>query len=183
MVKLSLKDPSQVLQELFEGPSTVTSVLEAVTGERVVADVLELRNVEATAENSLELEPGHSVTRRSAVLKGVTSGRRYVRAVSLYAPDRLPEFVGDQLANTNGPIGRILVDHGLRTNREGLARPEPLLLESVATSDSQVEAVWTRQYLLLVDHQPAFVIHEEFLSSVLALALGEREIPRVDKVR
>ena len=38
--------------------------------------------------------------------------------MSLYALERLPDAVGQRLANTSKPIGRILVDHGLSTNRE-----------------------------------------------------------------
>ena len=65
---------------LRESPDTVTQVLEALTGERIVADVVRQQLVAAEAENVLGVSAGHTLMHRVAFLRGDVSARAYVYA-------------------------------------------------------------------------------------------------------
>jgi chorismate lyase len=150
-------------------PGTVTELLEELTGEPLVADVLHQHPREAGRDNDLGVAPGQVVTYRAAVLKGKATGVPYVYAESIYQPERLPDGAGRALAGTSDPIGRILAAHGLAVAREDLARRAgavgvPGWVEARA---QPAEIVWRRAYRLTVGGAAVFAITEWFCRSVL----------------
>ena len=98
---------------LREGPDTVTQILEGLTGEPIVADVVRQYPTAAEeADSVLGVPMGHPLMHRIAVLRGGATARPYVYAESTFVPDRLPEEAQRQLAGTSEPIGRIMMAHG-----------------------------------------------------------------------
>jgi hypothetical protein len=56
------------LRTLLDGPDTVTHLLETLTGELLVADVVRQHPVSAGTDNLLGVAVGRHVTQRIAVL-------------------------------------------------------------------------------------------------------------------
>ena len=167
MVPLMVSDATDLMQ-LLDSPDTVTHLLENLTGELVVAEVVRQYSVMAGQDNSLGVAAGHAMTHRISVLKGRNSDEPYLYAESTFVPERLPEVVSAQLERTSDPIGRVLVANGLGMKREPLPQPEGAGAD-VPSTDVELasEIVWSRAYRLTIDGQPVFVIHEWFLRSVL----------------
>jgi chorismate lyase len=160
--------PAEQLHELFDGPDTVTRVLETLTAEALVADVVSQCLVAAGRGNPLGVDVGQGLIRRVAVLRGRTTGRPYVCARSLFAPHLLREPERARLAQTSDPIGRVLADHDGDLSREPLDGPEPLPAAVSSISGATAgDVVWSRAYRLLIDGRPLFVIDEWFLRAVL----------------
>jgi chorismate-pyruvate lyase len=161
-------DPSDLQRKLLHEPGAVTHFLEALTGERIIAEVVRQYLVPASADNELELTAGKAMTNRTAVLRGLTTNRPYLYAESAFAPERLPKGAREQLSRTTDPIGRVLVAHGVGLVRESLPRPKVLGVEAgTPVIDLGSEIVWSRAYRLIIDGLPAFAIREWFLRSVL----------------
>jgi chorismate-pyruvate lyase len=156
---------------LLESGNTVTQVLETLTGEQIVADVVRHDPIEAETDNLFGVPTGHPLVDRIAVLKGGTSARPYVYAESMFVPDRLPEKARQELAGTHEPIGRILMGHGFDLTRQVLPESDvlahPTSASAVATGDRTDEVIWARGYLLLLDAVPVFAIREWFYATVL----------------
>ena len=110
---------------LRDNPDTVTHLLEALTGEPLVADVV--RQVLAAGRSPQHARGGRGqpVTHRIAVLQGGVTMVPYVYAESAYVPGRLPEAARFQLEHTKDPIGRVLAAHGLAHAGRTLPRPGP----------------------------------------------------------
>lgn len=163
--------PFELQRALLDGPDTVTDFLETLTGERLVADPVRHRPMAAADPNDLGVAAGRELTRRTALLKGGTSGRPYVYAASLFVPDRLPERVRAQLEEGTDPIGRVLAAHGLRPVRVPLARSErPEGPDDDGSGDLPgltPAIVWSRAYRLTRDGLTLFAIREWFLRPVL----------------
>jgi chorismate-pyruvate lyase len=159
---------SAELEHWFDDSSgTVTHLIEELTGELVVADVVRQQPMEAGQDNGLGVAAGQVVTFRAAVLKGQSTGRPYLYAESIYQPERLPEPARRQLAQTSDPIGRMLAVHGLTAAR---AASLTRLGERGGPTWAQVapaEIVWNRAYRLTVGGDPVFAITEWFCRSVL----------------
>jgi chorismate-pyruvate lyase len=168
-------DASGLRQALLRGPQTVTGFLEAITGERLVADVIRRDTEPAGRANDLAVATGRPVTVRTAVLRGSASGRRYVYAESTFVPERLPDSVRARLAETADPIGRVLVDHGLAPGREPVPGPRapPAGLEPGLAG----EIVFARAYRLVIEGAPVFAIREWFLRPVLDALGPSRAVP------
>jgi chorismate-pyruvate lyase len=157
---------SSLSRLLRDNPDTVTHLLEELTGEPLVADVVRQYSMPAEAGNSLGVGAGQSMTHRIAVLKGGMTLTPYVYAESTFVPARLPEAACLQLERTSDPIGRVLAAHGLAHVREELPASgsgTPRVLD-VAAGASAV--VWSRAYRLTIDDLPVFAISEWFLRSV-----------------
>jgi chorismate-pyruvate lyase len=164
---------------LRDNPDTVTHLLEELTGEPLVADVVRQFSRPAEAGNTLGVGAGQTMTHRIAVLKGGVTAVPYVYAESAFAPGRLPDVARLQLEETSDPIGRILAAHGLAYVREestasGPGTPQALdLMDSGAGGGAGASGasgasaiVWSRAYVLRIDGLPVFAIAEWFLRSV-----------------
>jgi chorismate-pyruvate lyase len=161
-------DPSDLQRRLIDAPGAVTDFLEALTGERLIAEVVCQCPVTAAVDNDLGVTAGMAMTHRTAVLRGFTTHRPYVYAESIFVPNRLPEQASQQLAGTADPIGRVLVAHGVGLVRKPLPRAEvPGMYGPTTVIDLGSEIVWSRAYRLMIDGLPAFAIREWFLRSVL----------------
>jgi chorismate-pyruvate lyase len=155
---------------LQESRDTVTQILETLTGEQIVADVVRHDPIVAQADNVFGVPTGHPLVDRVAVLRGVMSARPYVYAESMFVADRLPEKAQQELAGTSEPIGRILMAHGFDLARHALSEPDaprqPRAAPAVAVGDGTDEVIWARAYLLLLDDVPVFAIREWFYAAV-----------------
>jgi chorismate-pyruvate lyase len=158
---------------LRDNPDTVTHLLEELTGEPLVADVVRQYSMTAEAPNALGVAAGQTVTHRIAVLKGAVTMVPYVYAESAFVPARLPGAARLQLEQTSDPIGRVLAAHGLACVREetsasGPGTPRALDRTEARASDAAgADAiVWSRAYNLTIDGLPVFAICEWFFRSV-----------------
>jgi chorismate-pyruvate lyase len=160
--------PSSLPLLLRDNPDTVTHLLEALTGEPLVADVVRQYSMPAEAGNTLGVGAGQTITQRIAVLKGGVTMVPYVYAESAFVPARLPESARLQLERTSDPIGRVLAAHGLDHAREETPSPglpgTPRALDAAVRGASAV--VWSRTYRLTIDDLPVFAICEWFFRSV-----------------
>ncbi len=165
---MTTSSPSELRKALIDGSFTVTHLLETLTGEPLVAEVVRQNQVRASSDNDLGVNAGHAVTRRSAVLRGCVTDLPYLYAESMFVAERLPVQVRAQLERTNDPIGRVLVAHGLQLDRQPLPQPDPLgasAPSSVAGFASEVAL--SRAYRLMSDGVPIFTIREWFLRWVV----------------
>ena len=143
---------------------TVTQFIEAYTLEPV--EVLRLEQGEArlaAADRWLYLPAGALVIRRRVMLQGRESGRFFAWADSLIAAERLSPAVRRALDCDGGGLGRILVDTGAETRREGLWYG----LEQCSEAPHEVAAAWqgeflTRTYRVLAGARPMMLITERF---------------------
>jgi chorismate-pyruvate lyase len=168
--------PSPLPRLLRDNPDTVTHLLEGLTGEPLVAEVVHQYSRPADARNTLGVGAGETVTHRIAVLKGGVTMVPYVYAESAFVPARLPEAARLQLEQTRHPIGRVLAAHGLAHLREenpGSGPGTPRALDGIAPGASPI--VWSRAYRLTIDELPVFAICEWFFRSVQDAA--ERTMP------
>lgn len=167
MAPLMGSNPTDLERRLDNG-DTVTHFLETLTGELLVAEVVRQYPVMAGTDNALGVTAGHAATHRISVLKGRSTDVAYLYAESTFVPERLPHEVRAQLERTSDPIGRVLVAHGLGLKREPLLQRGPVGVHLPSTDvDLASEIVWSRQYRLTIDGQPAFAIGEWFFRSVL----------------
>jgi chorismate-pyruvate lyase len=152
----------------LESAETVTRLLETLTGEVLLADVVRQYPVMAEAGNAVGVPVGQVLTQRDAVLKGRTTNASYLYAESLFAPERLPERARVQLAETDDPIGRVLAQHAAKLAREALPRPQRAgPPDGISIAASAADVVWARAYRLMIDGLPVFAISEWFFASVV----------------
>jgi chorismate-pyruvate lyase len=163
-------EPTTLGRLLLESRDTVTQLLQSITGEPLVAEVIS-QTARPPGQGDLSgvgVGVGEPVVERIALLKGRASATPYVYAESVYPPAGLPEPVRRHLAETDHPIGRVLLDHGLRLHRHDIPTPPdgpPAPLDAMAAASGAV--AWWRSYLLVVDDAPVFFIREWFFRSVV----------------
>jgi chorismate-pyruvate lyase len=158
---------------LRDNPDSVTHLLETLSGEPLVADVVRQYPMGASAGasgaagNELGVSGGGAIIQRVAVLRGAITATPYVYAESAFVRERLPAPLWTRLERTGDPIGRVLAAHGVPLQRDDLPPPpEPWRLgRDSGVPDTPV--VWARAYRLMVDDLPAFAIREWFFRSVL----------------
>jgi chorismate-pyruvate lyase len=179
-------DAEALQRLLLDSRDTATHFLEVLTGEPLLAEVVQqssvvhqtdvVRQTPGMHDAALSSGPGgvfdvtagEEVLRRIAVLRGRVSAIPYVYAESTYLPGRLPDPVQRRLAGTTDPIGRVLSEHGLRQRRHEVSPPQagaPPPIDGTAAASGAV--VCWRAYRLDVDEVPVFAIAEWFFRSVL----------------
>lgn len=144
-------------------PGTVTEYLEALAGEPVDAEVMSQRHARAPAENVFGLAAGAGLVRRTALLKGRSSGRAFVYAGSTMAVERLPAAVLRRLEASREPIGRVLVDQGLQLTREPVGGPPDPSPEGARVVAALGGCVLSRRYRIVVGEEIAIDVSEWFL--------------------
>ncbi len=116
---------------LLTADGTVTTLLEACTGEPIVTRTTRQAGP-ATLEEMLqaigrwwhpdprllELTPAERLIARRVMLRGARSGVGHVLAESLVVPDRLRGQIADCLARPGASLGRLLATHELESRRE-----------------------------------------------------------------
>jgi chorismate-pyruvate lyase len=127
----SLPEIDPLDRMLLTADGTVTTLLEACTGEPIVT-----RTTRQTGPGThdrlreapgcwwhpnarrLQLAPTERLIARRVTLRGARSGTAYVLAESLVAPDRLPDRVADRLQRAGASLGRLLIAGLLDTRRD-----------------------------------------------------------------
>ena len=123
-------DVDPVDRMLLTADGTVTTLLEACTGEPIVTRTTRqsgpapLERVLAAAgrwwhpdAQLIELAPAKRVVARRVTLRGACSHGAYVLAESLVAPDRLPGVSAECLLRVGASLGRLLAGRELETRR------------------------------------------------------------------
>ena len=151
---------------LHHSKGTVTEFLEHLAGEPVDADVLSQDAGPAGPDNSLGLEPDAELIRRSVLLTGRTSGRRFVYAESTIAMERLPWAARLSLESTREPIGRVLRRNGLEIRREPLPGSPIPVRATEGIIDLVDGAALCRRYRIALGSEEAIVVSEWFLQTV-----------------
>ncbi|MHB8431792.1 MAG: chorismate--pyruvate lyase family protein [Acidimicrobiales bacterium] len=162
-----MESSSGLARALDRTTGTVTAFLELLVGEPLDAEVRHHLIAEAEASNGLQIDEGHPVLHRSAVLKGRGSGQPYVYAETTVVLSRVSERFHQRLTSSSDPIGRILSEEGIGVTREPLpetSRPTlPLLPQR---GESLGGCVLARTYRLRIEGVPSMVISEWFLASL-----------------
>lgn len=146
---------------------TVTAFLEGVAGERIDVDVVAQAMDEAGPGSRLGLGRFDPLLRRTALLAGHDTGRVFVYAESQIATGRLTDEVVRRLREGRDPIGRILVEHGIESRRQLLdGEPEP------SGDPGAFGSLWSRTVLarctlIRVGSDPAVLVSEWFLDTVV----------------
>jgi chorismate-pyruvate lyase len=142
---------------------TVTRFLEELVGEPVDARDRRHETTTAGPANALDVDEGHPVLLRAAVLQGRHSARRYVRARSVVVPSRLSPTFCRRLETTTEPIGRLLIGEGLRFTRSALSTPLDRTASRSGRRPVSEDMLSVRRYRLDVEGVPVMVVSEWFL--------------------
>ena len=107
-----------ILRILERTEGSVTTIIEALTGEKVEIKTIEQKVIEADRESAriLEIDEGEEVNYR--VVEIVSAGEVFARAISITPLSRLDERFRDDLMKADIPIGRIIRKHKLEVRRE-----------------------------------------------------------------
>jgi len=144
---------------------TVTSFLENLVGEPIVARERSQNPSRAQPSNPLQVPAGHPLIFRTAVLRGRTSGRSYVYAETLLVPNRLSINVRRRLERSSDPIGRILEDEEIPVTRLSLRGPAPDSASISPVTGTEVgDPLLARTYRVDSAGTPLMVITEWFLA-------------------
>jgi chorismate-pyruvate lyase len=148
---------------LRQNGSTVTAFLEHLAGEPVDAHERRHATIQAASPNSLFVDEGYPLLRRSALLRGRRSAQPYLYAESILVPSRLPNAVLWQLRSSMNPIGRILADEGIDFTRTPL--PSPQRSPAIVSGNTPVpeEYLLARTHQVDIDGLTVMVIAEWFL--------------------
>jgi chorismate-pyruvate lyase len=159
--------PSQLERALSRGDGTVTAFLERLVGEPVDAHRTRHQAARAGTSSYLQVEEGHPLLNRTAVLQGRTSGRAYVYAESVLVPSRLSADFRLRLDSTSDPIGRILDDQAITVTRVPLSGPDRADIGGrTGTRPATGDCLLSRSYRIDAGGAPLMVIAEWFLSSL-----------------
>jgi chorismate-pyruvate lyase len=185
-----------VEQLVLRGDGLTTTSLQILTGETITVEVLGHWTVVvpapgedlvsastlyeatgpdpldylATAHLYLDTTPGERLLVRDVLLIGPTR-TAHGSAELIARMDELPAAVADELAGTEKPIGRLLVEHGVQVRRELRkwgrlpAGPRAMRLDATLTPSSRIPG---RTYLmrLAATGTPLAVLTERFAPHV-----------------
>src|SRR5271157_4961973 len=118
-LEISSLEPLQRVLLVTDG--TLTEILEATFLERIQLIKVAQQVTQANASHAqLDPDPDHkeAVMERKVLLRGEASGRNYAYAESLIAVDRLGPTFGDELLESNTPLGRLWLQYKLETFKE-----------------------------------------------------------------
>lgn len=143
---------------------TVTRFVEAYWQEPVrVTRLAQDESLLPAPERWLELAAGSRVIHRRVLLCGQHTGRFFAWADSLMALERLGPGIRRGLELEGGGLGRILVDTGMETRREGLwfGRERPAEVPDAVRERWRGDFL-SRTYRVLADGRPIMLITERF---------------------
>ena len=153
------------LRILIATNGTLTRILGMVTDEEITVQIIKQQiHPRGTAE------PGHlsgdRILQRHVLLKGRSSGQRFVAAESLIAIDLLPRAITANLIRTECPIGEIMAAARLEAFKEPAdvwIGESPDWLAVAGCQPSQTRTVG-RRYRIIIGGQPVIIITEYFLA-------------------
>ena len=146
---------------------TVTSYLEELVDERIVAKRYHHERIDAPALNDLGVEEGEPLLLRAATLQGSVSGCPYVYAESMIVVSRLPARFFERLETSTDPIGRLLDEARIAATREdvverlGIAMDRPWNFDDIAHG-----CLLARTYRIDSERIPLMLISEWFLGTL-----------------
>lgn len=152
------------LRILIATNGTLTRILGVVTGEEIVVQIVEQQIHPHDIDQWDQLSGGRILQRR-VLLKGSTTGRRFVGAESLVAVDLLPPTIAANLTSTDAPIGEIMAASRLESFKEPAdiwVAESPDWLAAATDQPAQSRTV-SRRYRIIIESQPVIVITEHFL--------------------
>ncbi len=160
-VSVSVLSPFQRALLVIDG--TVTTFIEAYASEPVSIVRVDQHASHAQAEARwLACEPAEAVLRRRTLLKGSMSGTVYAYATSVIVPARLSSQMRAGLEAEPEGLGKILLDSGLETRREGLWYGQEVLADLPAALDFPVMKCLSRSYRVFAGGLPLMLITERF---------------------
>jgi beta-ribofuranosylaminobenzene 5'-phosphate synthase len=145
---------------------SVTQILEAITGKKVMIETLMQKIIPAdpkTAEH-LGISEGDPVNYRVVEIKTAGSREVLIHAISHTPIARLSSDFRDDLMKADIPIGRIIQSHRIEARREILnARVSPATDEAGRIfSIAKHEPLLSRQYRIINGGEPLIFIEEQF---------------------
>jgi chorismate-pyruvate lyase len=153
---------------LLGSTGLLTELLEELSGEPIDAERILHESVAIGPDGPIDVDEGHALLHRAALLRGRVTRTPYLYAESLIDCERLPEAVCAQLQHTNTPLGRALVAQGLEFRRAILGGPrrhpmssDEQLLDLIRSADT------TRSYRILIDDAAVIAVDEWFLPAAL----------------
>ena len=157
------------LRLLIATNGTLTRILGIVANEEIVVQIIK-QNIcpAAPATAGLGQLSAGRFLQRHVLLKGRTSGRRFVAAESLVAIDLLPPEITASLTETECPIGEIMAAGHLETFKEPAdvwigESPDWLALAGCQTPQARTVG---RRYRIIMAGQPVIIITEYFIESL-----------------
>jgi chorismate--pyruvate lyase len=167
--KMELCDLDRDLRILIATNGTLTRILEVMSDEEIRVEIID----QGMSHDSLEIPefrdlPSGRVLRRQILLMGRSSGVPFVAAESLIATDYLPTAIRKTLAETDRPIGEVILSSGLETFKDPAKvwvadMPGWVPRTSDLNSRSKVVA---RRYRQIAGGLPILLITEFFLREV-----------------
>jgi chorismate--pyruvate lyase len=156
------------LRLLIATNGTLTRILAVVADEEIVVQIIG-QNICPDAPGTAglgQLSTGRFL-QRHVLLKGRSSGRRFVAAESLIAIDLLPREITASLTETECPIGEIMAAGHLETFKEPAdvwigESPDWLALAGCQAPQPRTVG---RRYRIIMAGQPVIIITEYFLES------------------
>jgi chorismate-pyruvate lyase len=189
-VPTRLLDIDALDRMLLTADGTVTTLLEACTGESIVtrttrqAGPATLDRIQGDAgrwwqpdARLLGLAPAEQLVARRVTLRGARSGTAYVLAEALVVPDRLPAVIADSLLHAGASLGRLLATGELETRRT--------ILDIVAVRAGEASdylgvepgaTLARRTYTIVFGRQAVAAVTEWLVPGRLTLASGEASV-------
>jgi chorismate-pyruvate lyase len=163
---------------LVTSDGTLTELIEAVTGERILLVRIDQHAVIAEAgTDPLDARAADHVLERSILLQGAGSRINYVHAESRIVASRLPPVLARALTDSDLPIGRLWKLHRLEMFKERAK----LQWRSVGRSsryfgaDADASLV-SRSYRVFTGGRPVALIRERFSPTLLCAAQASRGV-------
>jgi chorismate-pyruvate lyase len=162
--RADIRDLKRDLRILVATNGTLTRVLEVITGEEIAVEIIDQR----THPTSLDFPEFRgpaigSVVQRRIRLVGERSGTPYVAAESLIAEDDLPTDVRRILAETERPIGEVMLASGMETFKEAAEVWLANVPYWARADDKRGAPVVARRYRTIAANVPIMSITEYFL--------------------
>ena len=168
--------PYQILLLLTDG--SVTTLLEAITGDEVIVKTLSQTVIPAdeSIASLLAIMPGAAVNYRVVDLKNRRTGEVLISAISYTPLERLEPGFRDDLMRADIPIGKILKLHNIEARREisdirSFSADISLAARFGVTAGTPF---LSRNYLIIRHDKPFMAIEEMFPISSFS------RIPRVE---
>lgn len=161
---VNLRSITPFQRALVSIDGTVTKFIEAYMLEPVESLLLTQHPQRLLTDHLwLALPAQREVIARQVLLRGRYSATVYAYAVSLLAPERLPQTLLRDLASEPAGIGRVLLNSQIETRREILwyGRERIANLPEAIERDTGNEFL-SRTYRIIADGQPVMLINEKF---------------------
>jgi chorismate-pyruvate lyase len=152
------------LRILIATNGTLTRILGMVADEEIIVQIIKQQIHPRETAESGQLSGGR-ILQRHVLLKGRSSGHRFVAAESLIAIDLLPHAITASLTRTECPIGEIMAAGRLETFKEPAdvwigESPDWLAVAGYQTSQPRTVG---RRYRIIIGGQPVIIITEYIL--------------------